>query len=297
MEDKYLFQVPINKQIKVIIDTDAKNEADDQYAIVHALLSPKLKVQGIVATHFSKRRTNESMMESYKECKKVIELMGRTDIPVFKGNIEELEYENETEISEGAKFIADTVMESNEDIYVLCMGALTNIAAALLYKPELCEKIHVVWVGGKKTNISNECREANARNDYKAVNVVMKKCRNITHIPAESYSKFQVSLAELQLKVRPYGEIGQYLFEELIKFNYEVNRPWALGESWGLGDNSAVSVVLNPNNSVIEKRKAFLLNENLDIVKELDNYIQVISEIDSRYALEDFFAKLELNYK
>lgn len=35
---------------RLIIDTDAKNEADDQYAIVHALLSPSLVIEGIATT-------------------------------------------------------------------------------------------------------------------------------------------------------------------------------------------------------------------------------------------------------
>lgn len=297
MKDSYLFQVPANKQVKVIIDTDAKNEADDQYAIAHALMSPKLKIQGIVAAHFSKRRTNESMMESYRECKKVVKLMGAPDIPVWKGNVEELRAAAEIEVSEGAKFIADTVMESEEEVYVLCMGALTNIAAALHYSPDLGEKIHVVWVGGRKPNAANDGREANTRNDIEAVNVVMKECRHIIHIPAENYTKFQVSLAELQLKVMPCGVIGKYLFDELVGFNYKVNRPWSLGESWGLGDNSAVSVVLNPNNFTVKSRKAFLLDDEMNIIQELEKEIEMVDEIDSRYALEDLFAKLALNYR
>ena len=43
---------------RVIIDTDAKNEADDQFAIVHALLSPSLEVRGLVAAHFGASRSS-----------------------------------------------------------------------------------------------------------------------------------------------------------------------------------------------------------------------------------------------
>jgi purine nucleosidase len=49
---------------RIIIDTDAKNEADDQYAIVHALLSPTLDVRGIVPAHFGTRKSSRSMEES-----------------------------------------------------------------------------------------------------------------------------------------------------------------------------------------------------------------------------------------
>ena len=49
---------------RVIIDTDAKNEADDQFAIVHALLSPSLAVRGLIAAHFGTSRSDRSMEES-----------------------------------------------------------------------------------------------------------------------------------------------------------------------------------------------------------------------------------------
>ena len=36
----YVFQVPEEKIVRLITDTDAKNEADDDFAVVQALLSP-----------------------------------------------------------------------------------------------------------------------------------------------------------------------------------------------------------------------------------------------------------------
>ena len=40
-----MIKIPDEKKIRVIIDTDAACEADDPYAIVQALLSPKLIVK------------------------------------------------------------------------------------------------------------------------------------------------------------------------------------------------------------------------------------------------------------
>ena len=45
----YKFHVPEEKIVRLIVDTDAKNEADDQFAIVQALLSPKFENVGMVA--------------------------------------------------------------------------------------------------------------------------------------------------------------------------------------------------------------------------------------------------------
>src|SRR5215813_8837003 len=60
---------------RVILDTDAKNEADDQYAIVHALLSPMLDVRGLIAAHFGLERTVHSQAESRAEIDRLLHLM------------------------------------------------------------------------------------------------------------------------------------------------------------------------------------------------------------------------------
>src|SRR5690625_7583239 len=52
---------------RVIINTDAKNEADDQFAIVHALLSETLDVRGLIAAHFGDSRSATSMLDSRAE--------------------------------------------------------------------------------------------------------------------------------------------------------------------------------------------------------------------------------------
>lgn len=67
-----------NRRHRVIVNTDAKNEADDQYAIVHALLSPTLDIRGLVAAHFGSERSTRSMQDSREEIDLVLELMGQT---------------------------------------------------------------------------------------------------------------------------------------------------------------------------------------------------------------------------
>jgi hypothetical protein len=62
---------------RVILDTDAKNEADDQFAIVHALLSPSLDVRGLIAAHFGTSRSNRSMEESREEIDLLLGLIGQ----------------------------------------------------------------------------------------------------------------------------------------------------------------------------------------------------------------------------
>ena len=56
------FDVRDEKRIRVIVDTDTACEADDPFAVAHAVLSPKLMVRAIVAEHFGR---DGSMEASY----------------------------------------------------------------------------------------------------------------------------------------------------------------------------------------------------------------------------------------
>ena len=78
---EHIFDIPEYKKIRVIVDTDAACEADDPYAIVHALLSPKLIVKGICAEHFAQP---DSMERSYDEVMTILEAMDMS-VPVLKG--------------------------------------------------------------------------------------------------------------------------------------------------------------------------------------------------------------------
>ena len=79
--DAYKFTVPENKRFRVIVNTDCKNEADDQFALAHHLMTPKFDVRGIIAAHFEAKADEgkgESMQKSYDEILKVLELMDLT---------------------------------------------------------------------------------------------------------------------------------------------------------------------------------------------------------------------------
>ena len=79
------FGIPYEKKIRVILNTDAKNEVDDQFGIVQAVLSESFDIRGIIAAHFGKEKSKQSMQDSYDEIKKVLELMGEQGISVLHG--------------------------------------------------------------------------------------------------------------------------------------------------------------------------------------------------------------------
>lgn len=72
------FGIPQEKKPRLILNTDAKNEVDDQFAIVHALLSEAIDLRGIISAHFGQERSAHSEQDSYDEILHLIDLMGIT---------------------------------------------------------------------------------------------------------------------------------------------------------------------------------------------------------------------------
>ena len=136
------FDVPDYKKIRVIVDTDAACEADDPFAIAHALLSPKLIVKGIVAEHFL---VPGSMQRSYDEIMTILDAMDKK-VPVYHGQDGPLSVDSKE--SEAVKFIIDEALRADEKpLFILCQGAVTNVAKAIMTEPAIKERMTIIWIG------------------------------------------------------------------------------------------------------------------------------------------------------
>ncbi|MCA0755817.1 nucleoside hydrolase [Paenibacillus sp. N4] len=289
------FQVPDRKRVRFLMNTDAKNEADDQYAIVHALLTPQFIHKGIIAAHFGTGRTMESMEESYAEAKHVLSLMGDMgNVPVYKGARKALSDEHTPVVSEGAEaIIREALSDDPHRLFVVFLGPLTDLAAAYLMEPRIEDRLTAIWIGGG--SYPNGEMEFNLSNDIHAANVVMNSRIPLWQVPRNVYGMMRVSLAELACRVKPHGEIGKYLFEQLIRFNDENADGWPRGESWSLGDSPAISLIMDDHEFGYEMKPAPRITADMHYVHhQSERLIRVYRHVDARYTLEDMYAKLEL---
>lgn len=162
MFENYTFVVPDYKKIRVIIDSDVAGEADDPFAIAHALMSPKLLVKAVVAEHCG---YDNSMQKSFEALEKLTDAM---DINVNSLHGEEWPLDADREISEGVQFIIDEARKDDErPLFVLCMGPLSNPARALVEAPDIAERLTIVTIGGHSYDNMREFREANFGTDIK----------------------------------------------------------------------------------------------------------------------------------
>ncbi len=296
---KYTFDVPEGKKVRVIVNTDAKCEADDQYAIVHALLTPKFIVKGIIGAHYGNRNSPDTMQKSYDEVEKVLSLMDMEGaVGVYKGATKPFESETAPEMSEGAELIVREAMSDDpRPLYVTFQGPITDMAAAYMANPEIAGRVTAIWIGGGPWPEGGQ--EFNLSNDIHAANVVLKSDLDLWLVPRSTYSTVRVSLAELQAKVEPYGEIGKYLFRQLVEFNDAMghNLAWPRGESWCLGDSPTIALMLDSQDFYYDWVPAPIITQDLRYVHNQNNRpIRVYNQVDVRFLLEDFFCKMQLNY-
>ena len=285
------FNFPPEKKIRVIVNTDAANEADDQFAIVHALLTPSFELHGLIPAHFG-ARVPDSLGASRDEVNRLLHLMALTgQTRVEPGAAHALPDETTAVPSPGAQLIIEEAMKPDpRPLHVAFYGPLTDMASALLLEPHIEDRnVRVIWIGGGTWPGGGP--EFNLSNDIPAANVVFRSRLEVWQIPDTVYKLVAVSYAELVEKVYPHGDLGRYLVEQLVEYN-AAHMDRAV-EYRSLGDSPAVGVMMYPDGGRWSWRPAPQFEASQHYRHTGANRpIRVYETFDARFLMEDFFAKL-----
>jgi inosine-uridine nucleoside N-ribohydrolase len=212
-------------QVDVVIDTDTFNELDDQYALAYLIKSPeKLSLKAIYAAPFENEKAQspaDGMEKSYLEIMKVLSLLEREDLKpiVFKGSGRFLANETEPVYSPAAEHLADLAMNYTEEkpLYVIAIAAITNVASALLIRPEIRDRIVVVWLGGHSYDWFDN-REFNARQDVAAARILFGCGAAVVQLPCMGVvSAFAASGPELEYWLKGKNKLCDYLLDVTAK--------------------------------------------------------------------------------
>lgn len=235
-------------KVRMVLDTDTYNEVDDQFAVVYSLLSPeKLQVEALYAAPFYNKNSNgpgDGMEKSYDE---ILRLLERIQVPadnfVFKGSTTYLTGREQPERSPAVIDLIDRAMNSPEDdpLYVVAIGAITNVASAILIEPKIIQKIVVVWLGGQPHNLPS-AREFNLQQDPRASQLMYDCGVPFITIPTQQVSSHLLTtVPELEAHLKGRNSICDFLFERFSSYNAD-HFAWAK-EIW---DISAIGYLLNP---------------------------------------------------
>lgn len=216
--------------VDVVIDTDTYNEIDDQFALAYLIKSDdELKLKAIYAAPFLNDKVDtplEGMERSNDEIYRILSLMKRDDLKaiVYKGSKQFLPSETEPVRSEAAEHLAELAMGYSEEkpLYVIAIGAITNVASALLIKPEIKDKIVVVWLGGHSYDWHDN-KEFNLYQDVAAARIIFGSEVALVQLPCMGVvSAFTTGGPELEYWLRGKNELCDYLVDattsEAIKY-------------------------------------------------------------------------------
>jgi inosine-uridine nucleoside N-ribohydrolase len=169
-------------KIRVIFDTDANNELDDQHALAYLLFSGDVfAVEGVTV---NATRGGGPVEEQAREANRVMQLCGVADkIKLLKGangtfhNIEPAVDSADFDGKEAVDFIIQRAnATSDRPLFVIAVGKLTNVALAVRKDPSIVSRIRLVWLGSNYP----EPGEYNQENDTSAVSYLLK-----TSVPFE----------------------------------------------------------------------------------------------------------------
>ena len=239
---------PPTGQVQMVLDTDTYNEIDDQFAVVHALLSPEhLNVEALYAAPFHNNRSDnaeDGMEKSYDEILRLLDFLNvPSDGFAYRGSRTFLS-DKETPVPSDAatNMIERAMTRSSEDpLYVVAVGAITNVASAILIEPEIIDRIVVIWLGGNPLYWPHT-REFNLMQDLQSAQVVLDCGVPFVWLPARGVvSHLHTTVAEMERYVQGRGKVGDYLVE-IFKDYASDHFAW----SKVIWDLSATAYLVNP---------------------------------------------------
>lgn len=250
---------------KIIIDTDPGQ--DDGVAILLALGSPaEIEVLGIVAV-----AGNVPLFHTEVNARKILEVAGRADIPVFAGCPRPMmrplvtaeHVHGETGLKapslgdpvmplqkqHGVDFLIDTLLAAQPgEITLCCLGPLTNLAMALVKAPEITRGIgEIVVMGGAHFEGGNitPAAEFNIYVDPEAADIVLRCGCPITLLPLD-VTHSVLSTVERLDRIRAIGSRCSAATVEMLHFAKRfdlVRYGWA---SAPLHDPNVIAYLIDP---------------------------------------------------
>ncbi|MBO7273357.1 MAG: nucleoside hydrolase, partial [Clostridia bacterium] len=207
------------------------------------------------APFLNERATNaaDGMEKSYGEILKLLSLL-EENAPVFRGSTSFLKDEQTPVVSPAALDLVERARQYSPEhpLYVVAIGAITNIASALLLDPGIAENIVVVWLGGHALH-NPDTLEFNMRQDVAAARVVMGSEAPFVQLPCLGVvSSFRISGPELEFWLKGKNAISEYLAQNTITAaeRYAAKMAWTRC----LWDVTAVAWLMNDGDRFMSSR-------------------------------------------
>ncbi len=231
---------PPGKRLRVLIDSDAKNEIDDQYAIALAITSPeRLAIEGFVGANYDNTRGGpDGVAKSVAEIELVLSKAGMAGKwPVLPGS-DPMQYQFKPSPSAGVDFIIERAMAGTPDdpLWVVGLGASTDMASAFLKEPAILDRVVVFW--HFRTRWPEKCWNFNVIGDVRAARILFHSPLPFVLFDTGTY--LTLPMAESERDLRPLGALGAYLHD------YRTTSPGFASPRKGFYDLGDIAALVDP---------------------------------------------------
>lgn len=262
----------MKKKIKLIIDSDVSNEVDDVFALAYALsrqdvFDIKLISVSPFTASYKRNSIHDNNIDSKFEAKRLMRTMGLKNTDIVKNGSIDFLSNDYTEITDASNEIIK--LASKEKITILCIGTLTNVAIALITKPEISKNLKIIFLGTQNL-LHENFTDANYLKDKKAFEVVIKNVEDLTIFPSTVAKQFVTSIYEAKNHLCQ-NKLGKYLYKKLNDSVFKIQNRGI----YTIYDIGPVAYLINKNwfcTTKINANELLKEQEKLDRVKVV-NYI------------------------
>ncbi|WP_158859237.1 nucleoside hydrolase [Lunatibacter salilacus] len=283
---------------KVWLDADTGNEMDDLYAIARVLKDEKIELIGLSSAHFNNpdllvfdkwnaydTRGLVTVEDSQRLNEEMLEIMGMMELPHPLGADRQIGRAwggQEPRDSPAAQAIIQAVheLEEGEKLDILTLGALTNIASAIILEPSILPSIRIYSLGARyfldrKAWSKNEF---NIRNDLNAFDYLMDLEKlDFTVMPVEEALPLQFDREET------YGNLNDELpLEKMLADRWREQNPQS--QTRVMWDLALVQAYLRPDLSEVLTVNAPPENKKLSV--------KIFARIDAEAMEKEFYEVL-----
>lgn len=301
-------------KIKILIDTDANNELDDQHALAYAFLNDE--VFDVIGVTVNNTRNGYGIQGQYDEAERIIQLFNLDGkVPLYIGADKSYEEiaptvnQSDFDGKPAVDFIIKEAMKvTGEKLILVPVGKLTNIALAFKKEPKIIDKVRVVWLGANYPAPG----EYNLVNDISSVNPVLESGAEFEMVTVRygepsGTAAVRVSPNEVETYLKGKGPVSKHTITgrhggEFNSFgNYAANL-FEHADMYGnppgrsLFDMAAVAIIKNENWG--EKKEIptpKLVGEEWIDQPENQNRIFIWENFDRDAIVKDLFDLMEKN--
>jgi purine nucleosidase len=239
-------------KVDAVVDSDTYNEIDDQFAVAYALRSPAhMNIEAVYAAPFKNERSDsagDGMRKSYEE---ILRILSRLRVQpkgfAFEGSSTFMSAANKPVESAAARdLIAKAMKPRSGPLYVLTVGAPTNVSSAILMEPKIKDRIVVVWLGGQPFDW-HTAREFNLQQDLHSSRVLYDSGVALVNIPTRNVSEhLRTTVAEVRQFLQGKSPIADYLCGEFLAYAKWKSPDAGFAWSKVIWDISAVAWLIEP---------------------------------------------------